>query len=46
MATHDDMLDALSRFLEDDLPIRFPLTLADMDEEHDPAQGRNVDTGY
>jgi hypothetical protein len=26
VAHHDDMLDALARFLEEDLPIRFPLT--------------------
>jgi predicted phage terminase large subunit-like protein len=46
VATHDDMLDALSRFLEEDLPIRFPLTLADMDEEVEEQRGRNPVTGY
>jgi predicted phage terminase large subunit-like protein len=46
VATHDDMLDALSRFLDEDLPIRFPLTLADMDEDEEPVQGRSAITGY
>jgi hypothetical protein len=40
------MLDALSRFLDEDLPIRFPLTLADMDEDEEPVQGRSAITGY
>lgn len=44
---HDDMLDALSRFLDEDLPIRFPLALAEIDDEDlVPAGGRNTITGY
>jgi predicted phage terminase large subunit-like protein len=46
VATHDDMLDALSRFLEDDLPIRFPMTLAEMDDDEPEPLGRNQETGY
>jgi predicted phage terminase large subunit-like protein len=46
VAQHDDMLDALSRFLEDDLPIRFPLTLADEPEDELEAVGRSPITGY
>jgi hypothetical protein len=47
VAHHDDMLDALARFLEEDLPIRFPLTAADMDEdEYEYETGRNPTTGY
>jgi predicted phage terminase large subunit-like protein len=45
VATHDDMLDALARFLDDDLPIRFPLAIIEDDEPED-ATGRNVHTGY
>jgi predicted phage terminase large subunit-like protein len=45
---HDDMLDALSRFTEEDLPIRFPSPLSEVDEDEDeePAQGRSAITGY
>jgi predicted phage terminase large subunit-like protein len=47
VASHDDMLDALSRFLEEELPIRFPLSLADQDDEDElELIGRNPDTGY
>lgn len=46
VAQHDDMLDALSRFLEDDLPIKFPLTLAEEVEEYEPVRGRSEITGY
>jgi predicted phage terminase large subunit-like protein len=45
VSVHDDMLDALSRFL-DDLPIRFPLALAEMEDELEPADGRSPITGY
>lgn len=45
---HDDMLDALARFLEDDLPIRFPMTVAELDDDREleTVGGRNVITGY
>lgn len=47
VAQHDDMLDALSRFLDDDLPIRFPAPLPEEDErELEFAGGRNRTTGY
>lgn len=47
---HDDMLDALSRFLEPDLPIAWPLPVADNDEDDfedfREIGGRNPVTGY
>jgi predicted phage terminase large subunit-like protein len=46
VSAHDDMLDALSRFLEESLPIRFPLALHEQEEELETVQGRNADTGY
>jgi predicted phage terminase large subunit-like protein len=47
VSAHDDMLDALSRFLEDDLPIRFPMPLHEReDEEFETVGGRNPHTGY
>jgi predicted phage terminase large subunit-like protein len=47
VAPHDDMLDALARFLDDDLPISFPLSvLEDDDRELEMVGGRNVTTGY
>jgi predicted phage terminase large subunit-like protein len=47
VSVHDDMLDALSRFLDEELPIRFPLALAEVDDdEFEMAEGRNPVTGY
>jgi predicted phage terminase large subunit-like protein len=47
---HDDMLDALARLLEPDIPIAWPLPLPDNDDEGEyedaEAQGRNPVTGY
>ena len=46
---HDDMLDALARFTEPDLPISWPAPLlADNDEEDEMERrhGRNETTGY
>lgn len=48
---HDDMLDALARFLEPDLPIAWPMPLPDNDDEDEfedfrAIQGRNPTTGY
>jgi predicted phage terminase large subunit-like protein len=45
VAPHDDMLDALARFLDDDLPISFPLAVPDEEPELVTA-GRNQTTGY
>lgn len=47
VSVHDDMLDALSRFLEPDLPLAWPLAYAE-EEFEDPyeEQGRNSVTGY
>ncbi len=48
VAAHDDMLDALARFLEDDLPIAWPspyIANDDDDEDWDD-RGRNPVTGY
>jgi predicted phage terminase large subunit-like protein len=45
---HDDMLDALARLLEPDIPIAWPLPLPDNDEDEEEfeATGRNPVTGY
>jgi predicted phage terminase large subunit-like protein len=47
VAAHDDMLDALARFLEEDLPVTWPAAYADdpYDEDHGQ-RGRNANTGY
>jgi predicted phage terminase large subunit-like protein len=49
VATHDDMLDALSRFTEQDLPLAWPQPYQDNDDDEVEAYGakfRNQDTGY
>jgi predicted phage terminase large subunit-like protein len=49
VATHDDMLDGLSRFLEPDLEIRFPAAMQDNDDDDEEiyrAQDRSKVTGY
>lgn len=48
VAAHDDMLDALARFLDEILPISFPLSLPDEDDdrEFENVGGRNQTTGY
>jgi predicted phage terminase large subunit-like protein len=47
VAVHDDMLDALARFLDEELPIAFPLALAEReDRELETVSGRNPVTGY
>lgn len=47
VAQHDDMLDALARFLDEDMPIAFPLPLMEQDDrELEPVGGRNPITGY
>lgn len=44
---HDDMLDALARFLDYDLPIAFPMPMPEEDDrELDMVGGRNKTTGY
>ncbi len=44
---HDDMLDALARFLDENLPIRWPAAyIADNEDEEPLDQGRNAFTGY
>lgn len=47
VSVHDDMLDALARFLDEDLPIRFPMALSEQDDELEYADGgRSRITGY
>jgi predicted phage terminase large subunit-like protein len=48
VAPHDDMLDALSRFLDDNLPIAWPAQYVADNDEEDPNddRGRNPVTGY
>ncbi|MDQ3024755.1 MAG: hypothetical protein M3R04_10340, partial [bacterium] len=46
VAAHDDMLDALARFLEPDLPIKWPMAYVEDDDDSTLEQGRNVITGY
>lgn len=46
VAVHDDMLDSLARFLDEDLPIAWPMLADDDDEELVLEQGRNPITGY
>jgi phage terminase large subunit-like protein len=47
VGSHDDMLDALARFLEPDLPIRWPAAyVADNEDEDTGDQGRSAVTGY
>jgi len=46
VAPHDDMLDALARFLDDDLAISFPMPMPDDDREIETVSGRNRTTGY
>jgi predicted phage terminase large subunit-like protein len=46
VSVHDDMLDALARFLDEDLPIRFPLAMSDEEDDELEVAGRNPVTGY
>jgi predicted phage terminase large subunit-like protein len=47
VGTHDDMLDALARVLEPDLPIAWPAPMAyDDEDEMEQHHGRNETTGY
>lgn len=44
VATHDDMLDALARILDDDMPASWPMAFDE--DEYAVAEGRNQSTGY
>lgn len=46
VSAHDDMLDALARVLEDDLPIDFPMAWVPDDEDEYEDRGRSSVTGY
>lgn len=47
VAMHDDMLDAMARLLDDNLPVEFPAPTGPvMDEDEQDAHGRNETTGY
>lgn len=47
VAIHDDMLDALARVLDSNLPVEFPASVASVFEEDDyDDHGRNAVTGY
>jgi predicted phage terminase large subunit-like protein len=46
VASHDDMLDALARVLDEDLPIKWPRSWDYDEDEEEDARGRNSSTGY
>jgi predicted phage terminase large subunit-like protein len=46
VAVHDDMLDSLARFLDENLPIAWPMLVDEEEEELVLEQGRNPITGY
>lgn len=46
VGVHDDMLDSLARFLDEDMPIAWPRTADEEYEELALEQGRNPITGY
>ena len=46
VAVHDDMLDALARVLESDLPVAFPRPTPNDNDEYEDDSGRNSRTGY
>lgn len=47
VAAHDDMLDALARFTDEDLPFIWPAAYAyDEDDDEERNRGRNAATGY
>jgi predicted phage terminase large subunit-like protein len=46
VAIHDDMLDAQARFLDEDLPIAWPLTPDEYEDDVPLEVGRNPITGY
>jgi predicted phage terminase large subunit-like protein len=46
VAAHDDMLDALARFLDEDLPIAWPAAMAYEDEDEEEERGRSAIAGY
>lgn len=46
VAAHDDMLDALARFLDEDLPIAWPAAYAVEPEDEYEDRGRDLVTGY
>ena len=47
VAMHDDMLDAMARLLDDNLPVEFPAPTGPlMDEDEADERGRNETTGY
>lgn len=46
VAAHDDMLDALARFTDPDLPVAWPRAWPDEANDDDYERGRNEATGY
>ena len=46
VSAHDDMLDALARFLEPELPVAWPMAMPEDDDDSEFGQGRNPHTGY
>ena len=46
VGTHDDMLDALARLCDENLPVTWPLAFSGEDEDEEYGQGRNATTGY
>jgi predicted phage terminase large subunit-like protein len=46
VAIHDDMLDALARFLDEDMPIAWPIEAEEFEPDEPLESGRNPITGY
>jgi len=46
VSSHDDMLDALARVLDDNMPLHYPDPLNDHWEDYSDMTGRNSTTGY
>jgi phage terminase large subunit-like protein len=46
VSSHDDMLDALARLFDEDMPASFPAPMLDDQDDEPDARGRSAMTGY